>query len=393
MDDVELKPGIYWVGGVDWDLRDFHGYVTQRGSSYNAYLIVDEKIALVDTVKHYLYDEMLTRIKRIVDPAKIDYIISNHVEMDHSGSLPMIKEILPDAPIYCTAKGAEGLRRHFKKDWDLRVVGAGDTLELGKRTLHFTPTPMVHWPDNMVTYVSPDKVLLSNDAFGQHIASSERFDDELDWGLLRHEAGKYYANIVLPYGSQVQKAMEALGGIDIDVIGPSHGIIWRSRIGDLLGEYKKWCTGETEKKAVIVYDTMWKSTALMAHALREGLEEGGVPVTMRSLETNHISDVMADVLTHRAILLGSPTLNSSILPTMGAFLAYLKGLRPQNRIGMAFGSYGWGGQSIGELEKAIEEYGWKKPVEGVKLKYVPDPEDLVTVREAGKTLAASILKD
>jgi flavorubredoxin len=299
----------------------------------------------------------------------------------------------PNAIVVATAKGEEGLRRHFKLNMDFKVVGAGDTLNIGRRTLHFTPTPMVHWPDNMVTYVSPDKVLLSNDAFGQHIATSERFDDQLDWGLLRNEAGKYYANIVLPYGSQVRKALDSLSGVDIDAICPSHGIIWRSMIPDILGEYTKWCSGGFEKKAVIVYDSMWQSTAKMAQALREGLEEAGVPVTMRNLAANHISDIMTDVLSHRAVLLGSPTLNNSILPTMGAFLTYLRGLRPTNRIGFAFGSYGWGGQSVGELEKAMEMLGWEMPMDGIKLKFVPDADELAGVKEAGAKLAASILKD
>jgi flavorubredoxin len=237
VEKVELKPGIYWVGGIDWDIREFHGYLTQRGTTYNAYLIIDEKIVLVDTVKHYLFDEMLARIKEIVNPAKIDYIISNHVEMDHSGSLPKMLEHAPNAKIVTSTKGEGGLSRHYKKDWDFQVVKSGDTLNIGKRTLHFVHTPMVHWPDNMVTYIPEDKLLLSNDSFGQHIASSERFDDDLCWDILREEASKYFANIVLPYGDQVKGALEVVGGLDIDMIGPSHGIIWRSHIPKLIEEF------------------------------------------------------------------------------------------------------------------------------------------------------------
>ena len=264
LNKVEIKPDIYWVGGIDWDIRNFHGYLTQRGTTYNAYLIIDKKITLVDTVKHYLFDELFSRIKEIVDPSKIDYIISNHVEMDHTGSLPKLLRFCPNAKIITSTRGEKGLKRHYKKDWDFQVVQSGDTLNIGKRTLHFVHIPMVHWPDSMVTYIPSDKLLLPNDAFGQHIASSERFDDELEWGMLQEEAAKYYANIVMPYGDQVKKALAALGELDIDMIAPSHGIIWRSYIPQILKEYHKWAAYESDDKALIVYDSMWGSTEKMA---------------------------------------------------------------------------------------------------------------------------------
>ncbi len=386
MEKVELKPGIYWVGGIDWDIREFHGYLTQRGTTYNAYLIIDEKIVLVDTVKHYLFDEMLARIKEIVNPAKIDYIISNHVEMDHSGSLPKMLEHAPNAKIVTSTKGEGGLSRHYKKDWDFQVVKSGDTLNIGKRTLHFVHTPMVHWPDNMVTYIPEDKLLLSNDSFGQHIASSERFDDDLCWDILREEASKYYANIVLPYGDQVKGALEVVGGLDIDMIGPSHGIIWRSHIPKIIEEYKKWCTNETEPRALIVYDSMWDSTRKMAYKLNEGLREAGVPVTMRNLKTTHISDIMTDLIISKMIIIGSPTLNNGMLPSMGAFLTYIKGLRPKNRIGFAFGSFGWGGQAVGQIEEVLNALKWELPVEGLKIKFIPDDDELNNVKDVGKKL-------
>ena len=389
----EIKPGIFWVGGIDWDLRNFHGYQTQRGSTYNAYLIIDEKITLVDTVKAYLYHEMVNRIREIVDPEKIDYIVSNHVEMDHSGSLPMIRDLVKNAEIITSTQGEKGLKRHFKKDWDFHVVKSGDTLNIGKRTLHFVHVPMVHWPDNMVTYSPSDKLLLSNDGFGQHIASHERFDDELGWDIVREEAAKYYANIVLPYGDQVKKAMEALGGLDIDMIAPSHGLIWRTYIPKILEEYKRWCNYETVNKAVIVYDTMWGSTERMARRLQEGMAEKGVTVELRNLKTNHISDIMTDVIDAKAILIGSPTLNNGMLPTVGAFLTYIKGLRPRNRIGFAFGSYGWGGQAPGEIEKVMQDLKWDIPIEKVKLNYIPDEDELSSVKETGAKLAEIIMKE
>ena len=389
---VEIKPDIYWVGGIDWDIRNFHGYLTQRGTTYNAYLIMDKKITLVDTVKHYLFDEMLTRIKDIVDPSKIDYIISNHVEMDHSGSLPKIADIATKAKVVTSTRGEKGLKRHYKKDLNLQVVNSGDTLNIGKRTLNFVHIPMVHWPDSMVTYIPQDKLLLPNDAFGQHIASSKRFDDEIGWDILKEEAAKYYANIVMPYGDQVKKALEALGRLEIDMIAPSHGAIWRSLIPNILKEYTKWANYEAENKALIVYDSMWDSTKKIAYSLREGIEESGVNVTMRNLKTSHISDVVTDVISSKMILVGSPTLNNGMLPSVGGFLTYLTGLKPRNRIGLAFGSYGWGGQAVGEIEKIMKELSWELPIDSININYIPDENELKNVKEIGKKLVKYLNK-
>lgn len=386
MKPVELKPRIYWVGGIDWHLRNFHGYMTQRGTTYNAYLILDEKVVLVDTVKHYLFDEMLARIRAVIDPAKIDYLVSNHVEMDHSGSLAKLVALAPKAKVVTSPNGAKGLRRHYKQDWDPLVVKSGDTLPIGKRTLQFFLTPMVHWPDNMVTYIPEEKLLLPNDAFGQHVATPERFDDELCWDILHEEAAKYYANIVLPYGEQVQKALEALAGLPIEMIAPSHGVIWRKHLPKLLAAYQRWAANDTDARAVIVYDTMWGSTEKLAYSLLEGLEDQGIPVTLRNLRTIHISDVMTDLLTAKAILIGSPTLNMGMLPTVGAFSTYLKGLKPKRRIGFAFGSYGWAGQSVKELEGVMRGLGWDIPVEGVSVQYIPDEAELQKMRAIGNQL-------
>lgn len=391
MRGTKIRKGIYWVGGIDWDVRNFHGYLTQRGSSYNAYLILDEKVVLVDTVKHYLFDEMVTGIQNIIDPAKIDYILSNHVEMDHSGSIHKMLEQAPKAKVITSTMGEKGLRRHYKKDWDFHVVKSGDTLNIGKRTLAFVHTPMVHWPDNMVTYVPEEKLLFSNDAFGQHIASSERYDDEIGWDILKEEASKYYGNIVMPYGDQAKKAMEVLSQLEIDLICPSHGVIWRSLIPQILEEYGRWSNHDSENKALIVYDSMWGSTEKIASMLRDGIIDAGLHVTMRNLKTIHISDVITDVVKSRLILMGSPTLNNGMLPSMGAFLTYLKGLRPRKRVGLAFGSFGWGGQAVGEIEKVMQELGWEIPVEGINIKYIPDDDELITVKEAGKSLGEYVL--
>ncbi|MBN2246529.1 MAG: FprA family A-type flavoprotein [Candidatus Aminicenantes bacterium] len=383
---VEITKDLYWVGGIDWDLRDFHGYLTQRGSTYNAYLILDEKVVLVDTVKHYLFDEMISRIKQIIDPAKIDIILSNHVEMDHSGSIPKLLELVPKAEVITSTQGEKGLRRHYKQDWNFRVMNSGESYKIGKRTLHFVHTPMVHWPDNMVTYLEEDKILLSNDAFGQHIASPERYDDEVGWDIVREEAAKYYANIVMPYGDQTKKALDVVSGLEIERICPSHGVIWRSYIPRIVEQYKRWADYASENKALIVYDSMWGSTAKIAEKLKEGLEESGLMVTVRNLKTNHISDIMTDLIDTRFILIGSPTLNNGMLPTMGGFLTYLKGLRPKKRIGFAFGSFGWGGQAVGEIESVMKGLGWEIPEQSLNLKFIPDGAELEAVKETAVKL-------
>lgn len=375
MKAIPITDNIYWVGGIDWDIRTFHGYRTPRGTTYNAYLIIDEKITLVDTVKHYLFDEMVSRISDIIDPAKIDYVISNHVEMDHSGGLPRIMELAPNAKIFTSPNGEKGLKAHYKENWDFTIVKSGETLSLGKRSLTFVHTPMVHWPDNMVSYMPEEKILFSNDAFGQHIASAERFDDQIPLDIILEEASAYYANIVLPYGGNVQKAQQSLSGLDIKVIAPSHGIVWRSNIENIIKEYQKWSSNETDNKAVIVYDSMWHSTEKIAYAIQEGFENKGVTTKMMNLQTNDISAIMTQVLSAKYICVGSPTLNNNMLPTVAAFLCYLKGLAPKKRIGLAFGSYGWGGQSVGQVEESLKSCGFEL-MDQVRIQYIPDAGQL-----------------
>lgn len=380
MKATEIKKGIYWVGGIDWDLRNFHGYLTQRGSTYNSYLIVDEKITLIDNVKSYMAEEQIKRISQIVDPAKIDYIVQNHIEMDHSGSLPIIMEHCPNAKVIASPKGVEGIPKHYKKQWDFMPVKSGDTLNLGKRTLHFVQTPMVHWPDNMVSYCPEEKILFSNDSFGQHIASSERFDDEYPFNVMMQEAAKYYANIVLPYSKQVQKALAVVETLEIDVICPSHGLMFRKYIPEILEVYKKWAANYTDKKALIIYDTMWHSTEKIAGVVQEAFEAKDYQTRLFNLQYTHISDIMTEILTARYICVGSPTLNNNILPTVAAFLTYLKGLAPKGRNALAFGSYGWGGQSVGMVENNLKDCGFEM-MEQIRMQYVPDA-DLLEKEEA-----------
>lgn len=380
MQPVKLKDDIYWVGGVDWDVRNFHGYLTQRGSTYNAYLIIDEKITLIDTVKYYMCDEMLARISKIVDPAKIDYVISNHVEMDHSGSLPQIMEIAKNATLITSTKGMPGLKAHYHKDWNFKVVKSGESIKIGKRSLTFVHVPMAHWPDSMVTYLPEDKILFSNDALGQHLASSERFDDEYPMGIIMHEAKKYYANILMLFDKPVGAALEAISRLEIDIAAPSHGIIWRSHIADIVNAYKRWSSNETENKAVIIYDSMWGSTAKLAKAIQSAFESKSITTKMMCLTTNHISDIITDVLDAKYICVGSPTLNNNMMPTVASFLTYMKGLAPKNRIGLAFGSFGWGGQSVGQVEEMLKDTKMEI-IEKIKVQYVPDENKLKEITE------------
>ena len=314
---IEIKPDVFWVGGIDWNERNFHGYTTERGSTYNAYLILDEKITLIDTCKKPFTGELIDRIADIVDPASIDYIVSNHVEMDHSGGLPALAEIAPKATIVTGApKGVQGLRAHYGDGLNLMGLKTGDTLNIGKRTLAFVQTPMVHWPDSMVTYDEFDGILFSNDAFGQHYASSKRFDDEVGLPEVLVQAQKYYANIVMPYGKNVEAALKALSGLAFDMIAPAHGIIWRSHVPEILEMYEKWSSGIPEEYALVVYDSMWHTTEAMATEITEAFIEMGIPARLLDLKVNHISDIMAEVLDARYIAVGSPTLNKTMMPTV-----------------------------------------------------------------------------
>ena len=326
MKAVEIQNNIYWVGAIDWSMRSFHGYETSRGSSYNAYLILDEKVTLIDTVKEPFKEELLERVASVIDPAKIDYIISNHVEPDHSGALPFMMAHCPNAKVITSIpQGLKGLKARYG-DLPYEGVKAGDTLSIGKRTLQFVPTPMLHWPDSMVTYCPEEKILFSNDAFGQHLASGSRFDDENDLGVLYYEAKKYYANILMLYGRQAQAALKALKDLPIAMIATGHGIIWRSHVQEIHDLYEKWSHGVLEKRAVVVFDTMWHSTEQMARTITEAFQEKGVPATFYDIKENALSDIMTDILTSEYLAVGSPTINNQMLPTVASFLCYLKGL-------------------------------------------------------------------
>jgi flavorubredoxin len=348
MKPTKIADGVYDVGVIDWNIRDFHGYSTDRGTSYNAYLVIDEKVALIDTVKAPFADQLIANISQIIDPQKIDVVVSNHTEMDHSGALPRIMHrVGEDKPLYCSKMGARNLASHFPNPWNYHPVKEGETLSLGKRTLTFMETRMIHWPDSMFTYLNEDHILFSSDGFGQHYAGFEKFDDQAGADLME-QAKKYYANILMLYAPRILKLIEKVvaSGIRIDMICPDHGVIWRKDPGGIIEAYLKWSRQEPEKKAVVVYDTMWKSTETMANAIAEGISSTGVRVKPIHIRSSHRSDIMTDVLDAAAVVVGSPTLNNQMFPTVADVLTYMKGLKPVNKIGGAFGSYGWSGESV-----------------------------------------------
>jgi len=378
---VQIKDGVYWVGATDWSLRNFHGYTTYRGSSYNAYLIVDEKITMVDTVKNEFSGELLSRISSVIDPSKIDYIISNHVEPDHSGALKEIMSLAPNAKIITSSpQGIKGLTNYYG-EFEYIPVKSGETLNIGKRTLSFVSTPMLHWPDNMVTYCADDKILYSNDAFGQHYASGKRFDNLCPADEIMQEAQKYYANIVMPFANQVKTAYGVVSALDIDIIAPSHGIVWREDIGSILDKYALWSSDECARDALVVFDSMWHSTEKMAKVIAEAFTDKGITVKYYDLKQTHISDIMVDVLTSKYICVGSPTLNNNMLPTVSAFLTYLSGLTAKGKKAFAFGSYGWSGQSIGQVEERLLSCGYELMCEKCRIQYLPTDDALAKLSE------------
>ena len=390
---VALKEGISWVGVVDWNIRDFHGYVTNRGSTYNAYLIQDEKTALIDTVKNSFADELVMKISELTSFEKIDYIIINHVEMDHSSSLPVVAKLAKNAKIYASQRGKEALIDHYGPDFEqVETVKTGDELKVGKKTLRFVEAPMLHWPDSMFTYLVEDKILMPNDAFGQHLASSERFDDEVDEHVVMEEATMYYSNILMPLAPLITRKIQDVVAmkIPIEMIAPSHGIIWRKDPVKIINAYLNWSAGTSKNKVVIVFDTMWHSTDKMARAIADGIASEGIDVKLLKLRSYAISEAMTEILDAKAILVGSPTLNNLMFPTLSSFLTYASGLKPKGKLWGFFGSYGWGGGAVRSMIKVAKEAGFEVYEPGLEIKYVPDNNDLKKCLEFGQQIAQKI---
>ena len=392
MKPVEVVKGIYWVGAVDWNIRDFHGYSTKQGTTYNAFLIVDEKVALVDTVKAPFADDLIHKIEQIIDPSKIDMVISNHTEMDHTGSLPKVMQrIGKDKPIYCSKMGAKNIPLHFGDIFNLQTVKTGQEISLGTKTLSFIETRMIHWPDSMFTYCKEDKLLFSSDGFGQHLASLERFDDQLSHPITGH-AKTYFANILMLYAPMISKLIQKVidMNLEIDIIAPDHGLMWRKDPIKIIESYAKWCQLKPSNKAVVIYDTMWKSTDKMAEAIAGGLGDAGVDVKPMSLRTNVRSDVITEVMDAGIVAVGSPTLNNTLFPPVSDFLTYMKGLKPRNKIGVAFGSYGWSGEAPKIIHQILSDLNFNMPLDPIKVQYVPDSDALEDCYKKGLELGNTL---
>jgi len=392
---TEIAPGVFWVGAVDWNVRKFHGahHSTFEGTTYNAYLVMDEKIALIDTVHAAFGDELIERISELVSPSKIQYVVANHGEPDHSGSIPKILEAAKKAEVVCTKNGEKSLRGLFHADWRFRTVATGDRISLGKRTLEFIEAPMLHWPDSMFTYIPELELLLPNDAFGQHLASSGRFDDEVDQCSLMREARKYYANILTPFGALVaRKIAEVQGqGIRIKTIAPSHGVVWRKDPGRIIEAYKRWASGEAiPRSAVVAYESMWGGTDAMARRIAEGLQSKGIPTKLFMLSRNDRSEVISEILEAKAVAIGSSTLNNGVLPQVAELLSELRGLKFKARVGAAFGCYGWGGGATKVIRDALTQSGINVAVPELQCNWHPDKEALDRCFRLGVELADAL---
>lgn len=390
-----LRNGIEWVGYVDWTVRDFHGYHTGRGSTYNAYLVRDEKTALIDTVKAPYAGDLLKKIAALTPPDRVNYIVCNHAEPDHAGGFPEVLRACPNAEVVCTERCRKALGQHHDAGaWRFRIVGDGERLSLGSRALVFFETPMVHWPESTFTYVPEEKLLFSMDAFGQHLATTHRFDDEvlMPLDLVMFEAKTYYANIVMPYGKQVRKTLDRAAGLEIETIAPSHGVIWRKHVAAILSAYRDWAVCKAVAKVVTVYDSMWGGTAAMARAIAEGASVPGVEAQLCCIRDGNVTALATEVLDAACLAVGSPTLNQAMMPEVAGALTYLKGLKPVGKAGFAFGSYGWGKNGPNEVDSILKTMQVEITREPIVSQYVPTPETLEVCREAGTELAAIALK-
>lgn len=392
----EIRKGIDWVGKVDWEIRKFHGeeYSTHRGSTYNAYLVRDEKTALVETVWGPFAEEFLEQLRGVIDLADIDYVIANHAEPDHSGGLPALMKALGDKPIYCTKNAVKSLTGHYHQDWDFQVVKTGDRLSLGARELIFVEAPMLHWPDTMMCYLTGDAVLFSNDAFGQHLASEHMYNDLVDQNELFDEAIKYYANILTPFSPLVKKKIQEFLSLNLplEMICPSHGVIWRKDPAQIVTQYLEWADDYQENQAVVIYDTMWNSTRVMAESIAQGLYAGDPSLTVKVINCarGDLNDAITEVFKSKLVLVGSPTFNQGVLSDVAAILEEMRGLKFKAKKAAAFGSYGWSGESVKVINQRLSEAGFELVNDGLRLLWRPDEDAREQCREFGGQLALSL---
>lgn len=392
----KITDKVTWVGKVDWELKRFHGdeLSTSRGSSYNSYLVRDEKVALIDTVWKPYDKEFVSRLKQEIDLKQIDYVVMNHNEIDHSGALPELMREIPGTPIYCTKKGEAIIRGHYHEDWNFVTVKTGDTLSLGSTTLTFVEAPMLHWPDTMITYMDSDQILFSNDVFGQHYASESLYDDAVEHADIMREAEKYYANIINLYSPLATRKINELLKLNLPIkmICPSHGVIWKANPSAIVEQYLKWANAYQENQITIVYDTMWQSTRLMAEAIAQGIGEQDPAVTVKVMNASKDdkNDILTEIFQSKAVLVGSPTINYGYSFAIAGLLEMVKGLKFKKKKAAAFGSYGWSGEAPKQIAAHLAEAGFEVVDEGIKLLWVPDEDGLKQCVEYGKRFADAV---
>ncbi|MBU4073883.1 MAG: anaerobic nitric oxide reductase flavorubredoxin [Proteobacteria bacterium] len=390
---LQIKNNVSWIGKIDWELRKFHGdeYSTHRGSTYNSYLIEEEKVAVVDTAWAPFAKEYVINLEKLIDLKKIDYVIANHGEIDHSGALPELMSRIPDTPIYCTANGIKSLKGHYHQDWNFHPVKTGERLSLGSKELIFIEAQLLHWPDSMFCYLTGDNILFSNDAFGQHYASEYMFNDLVDQAELMAECIKYYANILTPFSELVErKIKEVLAfNLPVDIICTSHGVIWRDNPVRIVQQYLKWADSYQEDQITLIYDTMWNGTRVMAENIAQGIKQADSQVNLKlyNLAKSDRNDVMTEIFKSRAVLIGSPTINRGVLTSIAGFLEEMRGLKFRNKKAAAFGCYGWSGESVKVIKERLEAAGFQVVDDGLRCLWNPDQKSIESCFEYGRKLA------
>lgn len=394
--NFKINDRVTWVGKIDWELTKFHGYEysVHKGSSYNSYLIRDKKTVLIDTVWKPYAKEFVENLKKVISLDEIDYIVANHAEVDHSGALPELMREIPDTPIYCSTNGVKSLRGHYHQDWNFIEVKTGDTLDIGQNKLVFIEAPMLHWPDTMFTYMTGNNILFSNDGFGQHYASEYMYNDLVDQCELYEEAMKYYTNILNPFSLLVKKKIDELLAMDvpIDMICPSHGVIWRQDPLQIVNKYLEWSQAYQEDQITIIYDTMWNGTRRMAEAIASGIKEADDKTNLKlyNAAKTDKNDILTEIFKSKAVLLGSPTINRSILSSMAALIDMAKGLAFKQKKAAAFGTYGWSGESVKLLTAHLKDAGFEVVSDGIRAVWNPDEEALAQCKEFGKQFVSLI---
>lgn len=395
---MKIKNNVSWVGKVDWEIREFHGHelTTRHGSTYNSYLIQEEKTVLIDAVAAPFAQEFVENLEKIIDLDKIDYVVANHAEMDHSGALPELMRRIPDKPIYCSPSGVSSLKGHYHQDWDLHPVKTGEKIAIGNgKELIFIGAPLLHWPDSMFTYLTGDNVLFPNDAFGQHYATEGLFNDLADQDILWEEAMKYYANILNCFSPLVDKKIKEFVALDlpVDMICPSHGVVWRDNPLQVVDKYAAWADAYQEDQAAIIYDTMWNATRVMAEEIVRGIESADPKVNIKlfNIATADVNDVITEIFRSKLVLIGSPTINGGILRDLAALLEEVKGLKFVNKKAAAFGSYGWSGEAVGQISSRLKEAGFILCNEGLRTIWQPDEKARQQAREWGEKLKVESL--